>query len=96
MQNYVTTYRIQKEAIMKITVLGAAGQIAQRLVQRLTSETEHELVLFAHSAERRLQAVRDLTPTRIQLVDTTFADTDKLSQAISGGNLVILTSMSDA
>ncbi len=38
------------EIKLKILILGAAGQIAQMLRQRMLDETDHSLVLYARHA----------------------------------------------
>ncbi|SOC40668.1 NAD(P)H-binding protein [Salinicoccus kekensis] len=77
---------------MKIVILGAAGQISRMLTDNLRRETDHEIVLFARNAERRLE-IED--SGRETLIDGDFNDTQALEAAISGADIVYLNEMAD-
>jgi len=75
---------------MKILVLGAAGQISKRLVRMLLNETNHDLVLYARNADRRLNEFSD---NRVELVAADFFDNDQLNEAMKDVDLVYLNEM---
>ncbi|MCM0583104.1 NAD(P)H-binding protein [Weissella diestrammenae] len=76
---------------MKITILGAAGQISRLLIQRLLDETDAELVLFARQADTRLaQAFNMQFDDRITLVAGDFSDAKVLESAVSNADIVYL------
>lgn len=77
---------------MKILILGAAGQISRMLTERLLTETDMEIILYARRANARL----NLTNERIQIIDGDFNDTVKLMEIMSDVDVVYLNDMRDA
>ena len=67
-----------------VMILGAHGQIATLVRQRLLKETQHHLNLFLRHAER-LQNVNDQRET---VVDGDVTDTPLLTKAMNGSDLV--------
>lgn len=78
---------------MKILILGAAGQIAQLVTKDLLKESNHELVLFARNASRRLNNYQD---DRVTLIDGDFNDRTTLQDAMKGIDLIYLNDMGDS
>lgn len=75
---------------MKILILGAAGQIAKVLRQRILDETDHSLVLYARHADQRL-TIQDVK--RETIITGDFQEYDKLVEALSGVDFVYLNAM---
>ncbi|WP_066193383.1 NAD(P)H-binding protein [Gracilibacillus timonensis] len=75
---------------MKILILGAAGQIGSMLTERLLAETDHQLILYARNAVRRLHIQE---PYREKIVSGDFEDTATLAQAMQDVDLVFLNDM---
>jgi nucleoside-diphosphate-sugar epimerase len=75
---------------MKILILGAAGQIAGTLANYLLEQTNHELVLYARNANRRMK-VKD--SAREKVIDGDFNDHNKLVEAMEGIDFVYLNDM---
>jgi uncharacterized protein YbjT (DUF2867 family) len=75
---------------MKILILGAAGQIAKMVTEKLLQETDAELILFARNANRR---IANSDPSRITVVDGDFNDSAKLLEAMKGVAIVYLNDM---
>lgn len=44
--------------MMKILILGAAGQVGQLLTKQLLTQTDAQLVLYAHHATTRLASLK--------------------------------------
>ncbi|WP_394334003.1 NAD(P)H-binding protein [Chryseolinea serpens] len=61
--------RIQKRNHNETLILGAAGQIGKTLTDYLLKQTNHELVLYARNANRRLKVT---DPKREKLWRATF------------------------
>ena len=77
----------------KVLILGAAGEISRMLIARLLKESDVELVLYGRNVSQRLAP---LAGPRVELVDGTFGESEKLAVALSGVDLVYLNSMSRA
>ncbi|MBF8970015.1 NAD(P)H-binding protein [Streptococcus sp. NLN76] len=77
---------------MKVTILGAAGQIAKLATRYFLEQTEVELVLFARNAQARLQ---EFVSPRVTLVDGDFADTAQVSLALAGADVAFLAFVGD-
>lgn len=77
---------------MKILILGAAGQIAQLLRQKLLAQTDAELILYARNASRRITKVNK---AREQIVDGDFNELAKLTEAMQGVAVVYVNAMGD-
>ncbi|MEN3954575.1 SDR family oxidoreductase [Ligilactobacillus salivarius] len=75
----------------KILILGAAGEIARMLTDRLLAESDAELVLYGRNVSRRLDLEEN---SRIKLVDGTFGESEKLEAALADVDVVYLNSMS--
>lgn len=75
---------------MKILILGAAGQISRRLIPMLLNETDHELILYARNADRRL---KEFAGARVEIISADFFDTPTLNQTIQSADLVYLNEM---
>ncbi|KMO46461.1 SDR family oxidoreductase [Lacticaseibacillus rhamnosus] len=67
-----------------VMILGAHGQIATLVRQRLLRETQHHLNLFLRHAKR----ITDVDRQRETVYDGDVTDTDKLTKAMSGSDLV--------
>lgn len=78
---------------MKILILGAAGQIAQLVNKDLLKESNHELVLFARNASRRLNNYQD---DRVTLIDGDFNNRKALQEAMKDIDLIYLNDMGDS
>ncbi|MCH4169893.1 MAG: NAD(P)H-binding protein [Lactobacillus sp.] len=68
----------------KIIILGAHGQIAQLVRQRLLKETDAQLTLYLRHAQRLGQ----VDAKRETVIDGDVTDFDKLSAAIAGQDIV--------
>lgn len=77
---------------MKVTILGAAGEIAHYATRYFLDQTDVELVLFARNASARLQEFASL---RVTFVDGDFKDSDKLAQALDGADAAFLAFVGD-
>lgn len=75
----------------KILILGAAGEIARMLTDRLLAESDAELVLYGRNVSQRLVLEEN---SRIKLVDGTFGESEKLEAALADVDVVYLNSMS--
>ena len=67
-----------------VMILGAHGQIATLVRHRLLKETQHHLNLFLRHAKR----ITDVDRQRETVYDGDVTDTDKLTKAMSGSDLV--------
>jgi nucleoside-diphosphate-sugar epimerase len=65
---------------MKVMILGAAGQIAKMLTDRLLNQTDFDLVLYGRNVSRRL-AEKD--SDRVTLVDGEFEDFDIIREQLA-------------
>ncbi len=77
---------------MKIVILGAAGQVAQKVIKALLNQTDAQLVLYARDASTRLQTT---DPRREQLVDGDFENIAQLEKALNGADWVFIDSVED-
>lgn len=75
----------------KILILGAAGEIARMLTDRLLAESDAELVSYGRNVSQRLALEEN---NRIKLVDGTFGESEKLEAALADVDAVYLNSMS--
>lgn len=76
--------------MMKVLILGAAGQIASFLRNNLLNETDDTLVLYARNAHQRL-TVKD--ETREKIVEGDFLDELALKKALTDVDAVYLNDM---
>lgn len=77
---------------MKILILGAAGQIGRILTSYLLEQTNHELILYAKGASRR---IKGLDNNRIEFIDSSFEDLDDLEVAMNKADVVYINHMAD-
>jgi len=77
---------------MKILILGAAGQVARLLREKLLNESSNDLVLYARNAKERIE-VSDAA--RETVIDGDFLDTKQLQEAMTGVDVVYLNDMGD-
>jgi nucleoside-diphosphate-sugar epimerase len=75
---------------MKILIPGAAGRIGKILTKYLLEQTNHELVLYARNANRRLKVKG---PTREKVVEDDFPDHAKLVETMRAGDFIYLNDM---
>ncbi|PRY76514.1 NAD(P)H-binding protein [Alkalibacterium olivapovliticus] len=78
---------------MKFLILGAAGQIAEKLTDTLLKETDHDVVLYARNGKQRI-IVSD--SNREEIIEGDFLDTDLLSEAMKNVDAVYLNDMGNA
>ncbi|OAQ08024.1 hypothetical protein A3O17_03700 [Ligilactobacillus aviarius] len=74
-----------------VLILGAAGQIARIVTQNLLSNTDANLVLYGRNLSSRI-TIAD--PNREKIIDGDFNDSQSLSDALQGIDIVYLNSMS--
>lgn len=70
---------------MKILILGAYGQIARLVRQRLLAETDADLTLYLRRADR----LRDVDPARETVIEGDVNDAATLQTAMTGQDLVL-------
>lgn len=75
---------------MRLLVLGAAGQIAEKLIDILVRETDHDIVLYARNGKQRI-SVSD--SNREEIIEGDFLDRDPLNQAMKNVDAVYLNDM---
>ncbi|CAH1851952.1 NAD(P)H-binding protein [Convivina praedatoris] len=75
---------------MKIVILGAAGQIARQLTERLLHESNDTITLFARNAQKRLNEYQN--NGRVTIVDGDFSDEPLLHRIIQGQDIVFVDS----
>lgn len=66
---------------MKYAILAATGQIGQMTAHYLLDNTDADLVLFSHNANKRLA---DLDNDRVTLIDGDLKNIDDVKSAITG------------
>lgn len=79
-----------KTTVTRIAIIGAAGQIARQLTDRILTETDMELTLAGRQVSRRL----GLTDPRIRYVDGDMSDITKVREAIEGADVVYVNEAS--
>ena len=72
---------------MKVLILGAAGQISQMLTNDLLENTNHDLVLYARKAAKRLNLNNN---DRVEIIDGDFFEHNKLVNAMNGIDIVYI------
>jgi uncharacterized protein YbjT (DUF2867 family) len=70
--------------VSRVLILGANGQIARIVRDRLLSETDHDLTLYLRRSKRLTQ----MDPQRETVIDGDVNDTPKLTKAMSGQDIV--------
>ncbi|MDD9138906.1 NAD(P)H-binding protein [Fructobacillus sp. CRL 2054] len=78
---------------MKILILGAAGQIARLLTERLLKESNDQLTLYARRANERLSQYQG--NPRVKVVDGDFSNEALLEEIMSGQDVVFVDSDHD-
>ncbi|MFC4760498.1 NAD(P)H-binding protein [Fructobacillus durionis] len=78
---------------MKILILGAAGQIAHQLTERLLNERDDQLTLYARRANERLSEYKN--NPRVKIVDGDFSNEALLKEIMPGQDVVFVYSDHD-
>lgn len=78
---------------MNILILGAAGQIASQLTERLLKESNKHLTLYARNAHTRLNQYTN--NDRVQIIDGDFTDEALLERVMPGQDAVFVDSDHD-
>ncbi|WP_221393605.1 NAD(P)H-binding protein [Dyadobacter sp. NIV53] len=78
---------------MKILILGAAGQIGRMLTDYLVEQTDHQLVLYARSANTRL---KPKDTSRVTIISGNFQDHKTLLEAMDGVDVVYVNDMGNS
>ena len=74
-----------------ITILGAAGQIAQRLTATLLTYTDMHITLYGRQLSTRIHP-EILEHERITVIEGSFQNPKKLEEAVKNTGLSIATS----
>lgn len=77
---------------MKILILGAAGQVAQKVTHALLQHTDAHLILYARDASQRIHISDN---SREQIIDGDFEDTAKLEKVMKDVDWVFIDSVED-
>ena len=75
-----------------ITILGAAGQIAQKLTATLLTYTDMHLTLYGRQLSTRLHA-EILEHERVTVIEGSFQNPAKLEQAVTNAEIVFVGAM---
>ena len=75
-----------------ITILGAAGQIAQRLTATLLTYTDTHLTLYGRQLSTRLHP-EILEHERVTVIEGSFQNPAKLEQAVTNAEIVFVGAM---
>ena len=75
-----------------ITILGAAGQIAQKLTATLLTYTDMHLTLYGRQLSTRLHT-EILEHERVTVIDGSFQNPAKLEQAVTNAEIVFVGAM---
>lgn len=75
-----------------ITILGAAGQIAQKLTATLLTYTDMHLTLYGRQLNTRLHP-EILEHERVTVIEGSFQNPAKLEQAVTNAEIVFVGSM---
>ena len=75
-----------------ITILGAAGQIAQKLIATLLTYTEMHLTLYGRQLSTRLHP-EILEHERVTVIEGSFQNPAKLEQAVTNAEIVFVGAM---
>ncbi|WP_071131252.1 NAD(P)H-binding protein [Enterococcus timonensis] len=73
---------------MKIMILGAAGQIGRMVSENMLDQTDNKLVLYGRNISKRLE---NLAGPRVELVDGTFQEIEKIKKNLAGVDAVYLS-----
>ena len=77
---------------MNILILGAAGRIGRLLTEDLLSQINYNLVLYARNADTRLKVTNK---EREKIVSGNFKDSNTLTEAMEGIDVVYINDMGD-
>lgn len=69
----------------RILVLGAAGQVAQLVIEQLLKENRHELVLYLRHAERLSALAQN---PHVTVIEGDVLDQDLLADSLAGVDIV--------
>ena len=75
-----------------ITILGAAGQIAQKLTATLLTYTDMHLTLYGRQLSTRLHP-EILEHERVTVIEGSFQNPAKLEQAVTNAEIVFVGAM---
>ena len=75
-----------------ITILGAAGQIAQKLIATLLTYTDMHLTLYGRQLSTRLHP-EILEHERVTVIEGSFQNPAKLEQAVTNAEIVFVGAM---
>lgn len=75
-----------------ITILGAAGQIAQKLIATLLTYTDMHLTLYGRQLSTRLHP-EILEHERVTVIEGSFQNPAKLEQAVTNAEIVFVSAM---
>ena len=75
-----------------ITILGAAGQIAQKLTATLLTYTDMHLILYGRQLSTRLHP-EILEHERVTVIEGSFQNPAKLEQAVTNAEIVFVGAM---
>ena len=75
-----------------ITILGAAGQIAQRLTATLLTYTDMHITLYGRQLSTRIHP-EILEHERITVIEGSFQNPKKLEEAVKNTEVVFLSAM---
>ena len=75
-----------------ITILGAAGQIAQKLIATLLTYTDMHLTLYGRQISTRLHP-EILEHERVTVIEGSFQNPAKLEQAVTNAEIVFVGAM---
>lgn len=75
-----------------ITILGAAGQIAQKLTATLLTYTDMHLTLYGRQLSTRLHP-EILEHERVTVIEGSFQNPAKLEQAVTNAEIVFVSAM---
>ena len=75
-----------------ITILGAAGQIAQKLIATLLTYTDMHLTLYGRQLSTRLHP-EILEHERVTVIEGSFQNPAKLEQAVTNAEIVFVAAM---
>ena len=75
-----------------ITILGAAGQIAQRLTATLLTYTDMHITLYGRQLSSRIHP-EILKHNRITVIEGSFQNPKKLEEAVKNSEVVFLSAM---
>lgn len=79
---------VKDGAVIKVMILGAAGQIGRMVTKNLLEQTDDELVLYGRNVSERL---RGFASDLVSLVDGTFEEVARIKKHLAGVDAVYLS-----